>query len=160
MVNEGMLIAVPLDGSTELTIGVSGEIFETIEKSYLPSDTVYGIPGYTKSAFDIEDYCWKEALESNLLGITSGYVNTTLTREHFEVLEKAFANQIIFLSSPNLFVNASKNGDAWEIQFNHLDLALGTAIARQTKAKFIWSDTDNCVQRSVSNDLNFRLMTS
>ena len=156
---DGMLFALPLDGSTELVIGVSGEIFKTIDKSYLPSDAVYGYPKYSHSAFDIEQYCYMEAGQVNLFDVTSGFVNTALTREHFKVLEEVFKNQIVFVSSMNAFLKPSINGDAWQMHHEHIRLTLGVVTAARTTMQIRWSDTDNCVQVSVEEMPSYRLQT-
>lgn len=155
--SEGALMALPLDGSAELVIGVSGEVYKTIDKCYLPSDTVYGHPEYSLSVFDIEEYFSREGDEVNLFYKTDGFVNTSCTREHFEVLEEAFKNQVILINSEDLFSRATENGDAWQMQFQKTDITTGTAAIRIVTALFRWSDAENCVQRSVRESLTVRL---
>lgn len=154
---EGSLIAVPLDGSTELVIGVSGEVYQTIDKNYLPTDIMYGYPKYSYGAFDLEQYCWMEAGESGITNKTDGFVNTALTKEQFDILTEVFTNQVVYLDSCDMFVKPGLSGDAWQIQYTTLSHALGTVSVESVTLTLQWSDTEGCVQRSCevrSNNLS------
>ena len=156
--SEGSLIAVPLDGSAELVIGVSGEVYQTIDKNYLPRDTVYGSTEYSASVFDLELYCWQKGATSNIFEATSGFVNTEMTRANYDVLEEVFKKQIVFISSEGAFTKASHSIDGWQLQIKQLEIAPGIVAVKYTTLQFRWSDADNCVQRSVQDDLEYNLV--
>jgi hypothetical protein len=150
-----MLVAIPLDGSTELVIGVSGEVYQTIDKNYLPNDVLYGDNVYGRPVFDFELWCWRVAGISNITGLTysgitaeDNWINVEGTREHLDKIVELAANQLLFLTSTKtIAVSSSYDGVAlikfWEIGYIGNNVKYG-----EYALKFRWSDTDNCVQRS------------
>lgn len=148
---DGMLLIVPLDGSTEIVIGVSGETYRTIDKKYLPSDTMYGMPMYTGGVFRFETWCVQQADETSIFGATNGWVNTSITKAQYEELEEVFKNHLIYIASMNgctiVYQTASEEAE-WYLSFTRIYYNNRNLNQETIKEYFRWSDENECMQRN------------
>lgn len=148
---EGMLFIMPLDGSTEVTVGVSGEVFQKIDKAYLPNDVLYGnTTGYTSGLFDINLWAYREFGIITLASTTTDWEDTGIDKKHYDVLEEVLANQLIFFSDPSshYVTRAYKNEDSWVLEFRELYCNSGKLIYSDKKLSFRWLEDQQRVQRS------------
>ena len=161
-VMDGMLFAIPLDGSTEVTIGVSGDRYQKINKNYLPEDTVYGDPVYTKPAFDLGLWFEQECQESFITSKTNDTVGgediwvnmATTTNDHWEKLIKIFQKYLLLFGNGSSYemTTGIHTGDDLFAATRGIVVGGGSGgswlAVEEKRLLFRWSDTDNCIQRS------------
>lgn len=156
VVDGGMMICVPLDGSAELVIGVSGEVHETIDKNYLPSDILYGNAEYTRNPFDIQKWYYQETYTSDLFGITTDWVDTPITKKQFERLLEVFSTQPIYIRGfdgigewvyeNGALIEPYEFDGVWRLRYMRFRF-LTQAQIYLYNLSIRWSDENNCMQR-------------
>jgi hypothetical protein len=156
---EGTVLAMPLDGSTSVTLSIVGKFNNPIPQKYMPEETLFGDRQCQKPVLDLKAWAGKYVAVDIFLptDTTSDtvhnptdeqYVNTELTKTHYEEVLNYFKER------PLVYCEHLKATSKGEIQaFDDQQICIATFYGVDSTLTFYkgrfwlrWSDTENCVQ--------------